>query len=71
MFIGSRENIGSPQSFVLKYSNHTDKGKVTDIAWYEEESFEDFHTKNACVLKGPAPIQSLAFELNQKFGLIY
>ncbi|CAF1050154.1 unnamed protein product [Adineta ricciae] len=33
VFIGSRENIGSPQSFVLKYSSNNDKAKVTDIAW--------------------------------------
>ncbi|UJR14874.1 hypothetical protein I4U23_001859 [Adineta vaga] len=33
VFIGLKENIGYPQSFVLKYANSTDKVKITDIAW--------------------------------------
>jgi hypothetical protein len=34
VLIGLRENIGQPQSFILRYSSGPNsKNKITDIAW--------------------------------------
>lgn len=33
VLIGLKENIGQPQSFLVRYSNVHGKNKITDIAW--------------------------------------
>lgn len=33
VLVGSRDNIGQAQAFILKYSSNNDKNRITDIAW--------------------------------------